>query len=81
MDKVTRKETRIRYIKVYVEIEMKDGFMDKLELEMLNGEVIIVKVEYPWRPIACKWLSPFGHEKNHCMQAPNESPNGAYPSR
>lgn len=73
MDKVTEERRLIGYAKVCVVINVKDGFLDEFELEMPNSDVNIVRVEYPWRPIACKWCKSFGHDKKHCMQAPKES--------
>lgn len=73
MDKVTEERRLIVYAKVCVVINVKDGFLDEFELEMPNSDVNIVRVEYSWRPIACKWCKSFGHDKKHCMQAPKES--------
>lgn len=46
MDKVTEDVSKIGFGRIYIEFNSVVGFLDEFNLIILNGETLVVKVEY-----------------------------------
>lgn len=79
MDTITEKCERLEFAKICVEIESSSTFPDRVELELPNGDLIDVIIEYAWKPITCTWCKTFGHSLSSCRVAPIDSKPNSQP--
>ncbi|XP_044478338.1 uncharacterized protein LOC123205457 [Mangifera indica] len=75
MDSVTEEGTRLEYARVCIEIEVDSGCPDSISLALPNGELMVIKVEYAWKPIKCNGCQCFGHSIANCSLAPKQGNN------
>jgi hypothetical protein len=64
-DKVTEEQKRLGYARVLVEIDVNSECPKEIDIE-LNGESIVIGVEYPWLPPKCSLCAGFGHSAYAC---------------
>lgn len=69
VDQRTEQLAMLTFARVCVEITVEQPIHEFLQLE-LNGKVVVVDVEYEWRPLACRKCGIFGHD---CTVAVKES--------
>ncbi|XP_031254931.1 uncharacterized protein LOC116112947 [Pistacia vera] len=73
MDNITESGERLEFAKVCIEIDSSAEFKEEFELEILSGEIALVKVEYAWKPFTCAWCNTYGHVQRNCHLAPKET--------
>ncbi|XP_031251021.1 uncharacterized protein LOC116108917 [Pistacia vera] len=61
MDNITDAGDRLEYGRVCVEIDTASSFPNLVELGLLNGDGVNIRVEYFWKPRACPLCRTFGH--------------------
>jgi len=63
VDQRTEQMDMLTFARVCVEITVQQDIRESLKLE-LRGKLVVVDVEYEWRPLACMKCRIFGHECN-----------------
>uniref|UniRef100_A0A2N9IVN5 Reverse transcriptase zinc-binding domain-containing protein n=1 Tax=Fagus sylvatica TaxID=28930 RepID=A0A2N9IVN5_FAGSY len=65
-DASTEANSRLRFARVFVEVDIDAQFPEEIEVDMGNGHSFVVGIEYPWIPIKCTKCSVFGHLTRNC---------------
>jgi hypothetical protein len=63
-DSVTEEQLRIGFARVLVEVNVESEFPKEVEVIGVDGERVVVGIEYPWLPVKCKKCKKcksFGH--------------------
>lgn len=68
-DSQTAMKTRMSFARVCVEIAADCSFPTELPVK-IDDIKLMVKVEYPWKPIACSHCKSFGHSSVKCIYSP-----------
>ena len=70
LDKYTESRTRMLYARVCVEVNLKKELVEKFSLDMGEGKVAVIPVEYAWKPRICSKCSGVGHLEAKCKVKP-----------
>jgi hypothetical protein len=65
---VTEEQIRLGFARMLVEINIESDFPKKVEVVGVDGNRVIVGVEYPWIPVKCKKCKTFGHLAHTCTK-------------
>jgi hypothetical protein len=65
-DSVTEEQLRLGFARVLVEVNIDSDFPKEVEIAGLNGQTVVVGIEYPWIPLKCKKCKTFGHASHTC---------------
>lgn len=65
-DESTERLERFEYAKVLVEVLCTKLLPDQICIQLAEGKVVHVKVEYAWRPDICDICKVFGHARSSC---------------
>ncbi|XP_074301067.1 uncharacterized protein LOC141632418 [Silene latifolia] len=68
-DVATMDKTRLAYARVLVELKMDQTLPHQVKFLDEVGRVVVVKVEYEWRPVTCEHCKGLGHTKQQCRKA------------
>ena len=60
---------RLSYARVCVEVIVRDNLPDEIELEISDGVIVLVRVEYAWKPEWCEVCKVVGHSLEKCPGA------------
>lgn len=66
MDEATTKGERLAYARCFVEISASAKLPRKVLLEIKNGEIMEIPIEFEWVPPICVKCKSFGHSENQC---------------
>ncbi|XP_044491492.1 uncharacterized protein LOC123215458 [Mangifera indica] len=69
VDSITEEGTRLDYARICIEIKVDSECPDSICLSLLNGECMVINVEYSWKPIKCNGCQCFGHSTANCTLA------------
>ncbi|KAI8530014.1 hypothetical protein RHMOL_Rhmol11G0021000 [Rhododendron molle] len=69
VDQATAKKLRLDYARVCVEIDVGTDLPDDVQIT-INGEAVIVALQYQWLPPICTNCKVFGHPKGTCFKQP-----------
>ena len=61
MDKATTTGERISYARIFVEINVNSEFKKSVKLQVEEGDMVEIAIEYEWMPPVCKQCNSFGH--------------------
>jgi hypothetical protein len=67
-DKVTEEQRRLGFARVLVEIDVNSDCPREIEINMPDGSLVQVGVEYPWLPPKCSICKGFGHAAFACSK-------------
>jgi hypothetical protein len=67
-DSVTEEQLRLGFARVLVEVNVESDFPKEVEVEGVDGERVVVGIEYPWLPIKCNKCKSFGHLTHSCTK-------------
>jgi hypothetical protein len=67
-DFVTKEQLRIGFARVLVEVSIDSDFPKKIEIVGVDGNRVVVGIEYPWIPIKCMKCKSFGHLAHTCTK-------------
>ncbi|KAH9612931.1 hypothetical protein KSS87_009496 [Heliosperma pusillum] len=68
LDKATEEKVRLSHARVMVEVEVDHFLLDKVRFLDKNGKLVVVDVEYEWKPISCPCCKGFGHYGSQCRK-------------
>lgn len=60
-DSFTESGKRISYAQICVEIDIDSSLPASFDLRLANGNLVEIKVKYPWKPLRCVTCKVFGH--------------------
>lgn len=60
-DQCTSDQQRVNYARVLVQVDMTQDLVDRVTIEKTNGDQLVQRVEYEWRPLFRKSCSQLGH--------------------
>ena len=66
MDNATENGERIVIARCFVEISASKNLPNQVTLELEDGELVSIPVEYEWIPPCCKNCINFGHIEAQC---------------
>jgi hypothetical protein len=67
-DTVTEEQLRLGFARVLVEVNIDSDFPKEVEIVGVNGQPVVVGIEYPWIPLKCKKCKSFGHASHACTR-------------
>ncbi|KAI8564159.1 hypothetical protein RHMOL_Rhmol03G0160300 [Rhododendron molle] len=67
VDQATAKKLRLDYARICVEIDAGTDLPDDVQIT-INGETVIVALQYQWLPPICTDCKVFGHPKGTCSK-------------
>lgn len=62
MDRGTTSQTHLDFARICIEVEFEDELMQSIEVDMENGQTILVDVVLPWSPERCLKCKAFGNK-------------------
>lgn len=73
-DHLTESEQRLSFAKICVEVDISSTLPSSFDLKFANGDIVEIRVLYPWKPIRCSDCQIFGHVNSACPKKapPNE---------
>ncbi|KAF9597553.1 hypothetical protein IFM89_019544 [Coptis chinensis] len=77
MDEATANRTRISYARVCVVVDINFTFPSSIPVEMDEGNIIHIGLEYDWEPKKCSFCSIFGHTDVKCVKNKDKQPIAA----
>ncbi|GAV68948.1 DUF4283 domain-containing protein/zf-CCHC_4 domain-containing protein, partial [Cephalotus follicularis] len=66
MDAITMNRYALLYARVCVDMKATSDFPESITLELEDGCITTIEVEYPWRPAACTLCKVFDHSNRSC---------------
>ncbi|KAK1310311.1 Potassium channel KOR2 [Acorus calamus] len=69
-DSATMRCSRASYARICVEVQATKAFPDSILVDIAPGVRESFKVEYDWKPTACKFCQTFGHDDACCIMKP-----------
>ncbi|KAK1326732.1 hypothetical protein QJS10_CPA01g01485 [Acorus calamus] len=69
-DSTTMKCSRASYARICVEVEVSQVLPDSILVDITPGVRETFKVDYDWKPSACKYCHTFGHDEAYCIMKP-----------
>ncbi|KAF7124111.1 hypothetical protein RHSIM_Rhsim12G0084200 [Rhododendron simsii] len=76
-DQLTEAGKRLSFAKVCVEVDCFSTLPDSFDLKYANGDVVVIRIQYPWRPQVCTDCKVFGHGTTNCPKRVGVSKFGA----
>ncbi|KAK1302793.1 hypothetical protein QJS10_CPB12g00475 [Acorus calamus] len=70
LDSATLRCSKTTFVRLCVEIEASSPLPDAVSVEIAPGLIEKFKVDYDWRPTACKHCLTFGHNEARCCKKP-----------
>jgi hypothetical protein len=67
-DSVTEEQLRIGFARVLVEVSIDSDFPKEIEIVGVDGNRVVVGIEYPWIPVKCMKCKSFGHLAHTCTK-------------
>lgn len=64
MDKGTTRKIHLDYAKLCIELDVEDGIVEEITIDIGNGKEIHIPVSVPWLPNRCLKCGTFGHDCN-----------------
>lgn len=74
VDKATANKQRLDYARICVEIDAGDDLPTEVMVKV-NGESVVVEIEYQWLPPKCTECKVFGHSSDSCGLKPTCKPS------
>ncbi|KAK1314811.1 hypothetical protein QJS10_CPA06g01720 [Acorus calamus] len=71
MDTATERGSRGTYARICVEVEATTKLPDSVLVDVAPGLRERFKVDYDWKPTACKHCHTFGHDEERCCKKPS----------
>ncbi|XP_074305375.1 uncharacterized protein LOC141640494 [Silene latifolia] len=68
MDGAPAEKIRLSYARVMVELQMDQKLPEKVYFLDENGQLVMVPVEYEWKPISCTSCKGMDHDSNQCRK-------------
>jgi hypothetical protein len=68
VDSVIEEQLRIGFARVLVEVSIDSDFPKEIEIVGVDGNRVVVGIEYPWIPIKCMKCKSFGHLAHTCTK-------------
>ncbi|XP_074297639.1 uncharacterized protein LOC141628386 [Silene latifolia] len=68
MDGATADKIRLSYARVMVELQMNQKLPEKVHFLDKTGQMVMVPVEYEWKPISCTSYKGMGHDSTQCRK-------------
>ncbi|KAK1318898.1 hypothetical protein QJS10_CPB04g01154 [Acorus calamus] len=69
-DSATMRCSRASYARICVEIQATTSLPDSVLVDIAPGVRETFKVDYDWKPLACKFCQTFGHDEACCIMKP-----------
>ncbi|KAI8550471.1 hypothetical protein RHMOL_Rhmol06G0109100 [Rhododendron molle] len=66
VDKLTESGKRLSFAKICVEVDCSSPLPTSFDLKHANGDVVEIKIHYPWKPMVCSDCMVFGHGSSNC---------------
>lgn len=66
LDKATKEGLRFTFVKICVEMDLSKPLLDKILMEVDDGQPFKADVEYGWKPLFYTSFSQLGHDQFHC---------------
>ncbi|KAK1279941.1 hypothetical protein QJS04_geneDACA024090 [Acorus gramineus] len=70
-DSATLRCSRASYAQICVEVQASKTLPDSILVDVLPGVHKTFKIDYDWKPIACKYCQTFGHDEACCIMKPS----------
>ncbi|KAK1278394.1 hypothetical protein QJS04_geneDACA016571 [Acorus gramineus] len=70
VDSATLRCTRASYARICVEVQASKVLPDSVLVEVSPGHRESFKLDYDWKPIACRFCQTFGHDEVCCIMKP-----------
>lgn len=67
-DKYTKERTRIKYVRLLIDIPLEGPFPNYIEFFDEEDVLIRQEVIYEWKPLKCSHCKMFGHEAVSCKK-------------
>lgn len=61
MDQMTESGRRLSYAKICVEVDSSSTLPNSFDLKYANGDMVEIRIQYPWKPLVCSDCLVFGH--------------------
>jgi len=74
VDNATAKRQRLDFARVCVEVEAGDELPDEVQIKV-NGDSVVVTIEYQWLPSNCSKCRIFGHSTESCTSKLTSTPS------
>lgn len=78
VDKATERRQRISSARICIEIDAKNVLPDSVEIQV-DGESVVVNVEYQFLPPICSECKVFGHPSSRCTKHTNSNSSKSKP--
>lgn len=65
-DHLTESGRRLSFAKICVEVDCSSPLPDSFDLKYANGDVEVIRIQYPWKPQVCSLCQVFGHGDANC---------------
>ncbi|KAF7126741.1 hypothetical protein RHSIM_Rhsim11G0147600 [Rhododendron simsii] len=65
-DHLTESGQRLSFAKICVEVDCSSPLPSSFDLKYANGDMVEIRVQYPWKPMMCSDYMVFGHGVSNC---------------
>lgn len=74
-DQLTESGQRLSFAKICVEVDCSSPLPSSFDLKYANGDMVEIRVQYPWKPMMCSDCTVFGHGVSNCpKKVPSKGP-------
>lgn len=74
-DQLTESGQRLSFAKICVEVDCSSPLPSSFDLKYDNGDMVEIRVQYPWKPMMCSDCMMFGHVVSNCpKKVPSTGP-------
>ncbi|XP_074278139.1 uncharacterized protein LOC141601737 [Silene latifolia] len=80
-DLATEDNTRIGYARVLIELTIGNTLRENVKFLDENGNLVVVAVEFEWKPVVCSVCKGIGHYTGDCRKAKKAQPATNAPSK
>lgn len=77
MDQMTESGRQLSYAKICVEVDSSSTLPNSFNLKYSNGDMVEIRIQYPWKPLVCSDCLVFGHGISSCPQKAVHKEKGA----
>ncbi|KAI8536320.1 hypothetical protein RHMOL_Rhmol10G0248100 [Rhododendron molle] len=75
-DRLTESGRRLNYAKICVEVDCSSQLPESFDLKYANGDMEVIRIQYPWKPQICSVCQVFGHSEGTCPSKVNNKEQG-----
>ncbi|KAG5520831.1 hypothetical protein RHGRI_033411 [Rhododendron griersonianum] len=75
-DQMTESGRRLSYAKICVEVDCSSPLPESFDLKYADGDVVVIRIQYPWKPQMCSVCQVFGHNETTCPSKVKDKKQG-----